>query len=227
VQSQPGALTTPAPTEPTAETEARAPSLDFYGIDFSNRRQLVTIKIYPSDESVYHGRLIAMSFYPGESCTFGTRKACVYAYRSGVNGNVIFLTIHSGVGGEAQRFRAALEGTWINSAAFSLDQVQKRLQDLAGATVVISQGDRVAAELKLTALGRVPAAKLQRYMRVPPDNAVAFAAASNPSLVAAVNPSQPQIVFETCGWKIPDEPWAPGVSATSAAIYLGVIQKAE
>ncbi len=140
------------------------PALDFYGIDFTSH-QRVTILIYPPDENVGHGKPIKISFIPGNRCRFGDNRGCVYAYKPTSSGNVIVITVHSGVGGEAQRLRAALEGTGINRAAYSLKKVNANMDNLTGAQVVISQGDRDAAKLRLVAATRIPARSLARYFR--------------------------------------------------------------
>ena len=67
----------------------------------------------------------------------------------------------------------------------------------------------------------------QKHFDTPLKDALGMAALENSSLREYVDPDQIQIVFETCGWKMSGEPWAAGVSATTASIYLGVIQEAD
>ncbi len=43
---------------------------------------------------------------------------------------------------------------------------------------------------------------------------------------AYVVPGQPQLIIETCGWRMPGEEADPEVKATSASIYIMVIQQA-
>ena len=42
--------------------------------------------------------------------------------------------------------------------------------------------------------------------------------------MTAIDPTRPMLVFETCGWKMAEERWYPGTSATTGSIYVGVIQ---
>ena len=215
---------------PTAQATASVPSQEtpfgFYGIDFSNHKKWVSLQIQPPDTGINRGRPIFISFIPGQRCNFGDHHACANTFTTQENGTVIFITVHSGVGGEGQRFRDALEGTGINRAALPLQRVQANLKALLGAEVALAQGDKVLGGLKLVALARIPASSLATYFNTSLDQALALAASTDPSLVEGIDPGQPQLIFETCGWKMPGEPWAAGVSSTTGSIYLGVIQKA-
>jgi hypothetical protein len=219
--------TIPAPTvraeEPTATPQD---PLDFYGIDFTNQKRWVSIQIQPPDGSVNRGKAIFISFIPGQRCIFGDRHGCIHTFTNHAMGAVTFITVHSGVGGEGQRFRNAVEGTGINRAAFPLKRVQANLEALLGADAAIAQGERVIGGLKLVALARIPATSLAAYFNTPLDQALDLAGTIDPPLVEGINPAQPQLVFETCGWKMPGEAWAPSVTSTTGSIYLGVIQKA-
>jgi hypothetical protein len=200
------------------------PSLNFSGIDFANRQKTITIQIIPSSRRVNNGKAIEISFIPGKRCVFGDQHACVFNYLSRAGGNVIFISVHSGVGGEAESLRHALEGTWLDRAAFSLGQARAAMKALGGAKVTISQGDTTLKGLSLAALARVPAARINAYFKSPIEASLTRAAASNPGLGKAFDPSQPMIVIETCGWKMAEEPWAEGVTNTTGSVYLGVIQ---
>jgi hypothetical protein len=138
---------------------------------------------------------------------------------------VIFITVHSGIGGEAESFRQAVEGLGWNQALFPLARAQKNLRRLAGSTVSITQGAVSLPGFELAAAGRVPAEGLARYFSLPAASALELAAQFAPVLQPFVNPDQPQVVFETCGWKMPEEPWAPEVTSASGSVYLGVIRK--
>lgn len=198
----------------------------FHGIDFVDRKQRVTIKIYPSGKRVNGGKPITISFIPGgRRCEFGDKRACVNTIFTPTNGPVTFLSIHSGVGGEAQRYRSAIEGTGLDQALYSLKQVQANLNALAGSEVEIIQGDQRVSGLRITAITRIPAKTLNRYVNQDLKSALELAADLDGDFAPVLNTNQPQVVFETCGWKMPGEPWAKGVSATSASIYLTVIQK--
>jgi hypothetical protein len=215
---------------PTAQPTANIPPQEtpfvFYGIDFSNHKKWVSLQIQPDATSINLGKPIMISFIPGQRCNFGDHHACVNTFTTQENGTVIFITVHSGVGGEGQRFRNALEGTGINRAAFPLQRVQANLKALLGAGVALAQGANVVGGLKLVAVARIPASSLATYFDTPLDQALALAASTNPGLLEGVDPGQPQLIFETCGWKMPGEPWAAGVSSTTGSIYLGVVQKA-
>jgi len=201
------------------------PSWEFYGIDFREKRQQVVIKIFPRDKELNHGEPIVIAFYPGDECSFGNKKACVYAYKPSEDGNIIFLSIHSGVGGEAQQFRHIVEGTSINRAKYNIVKVMKNLHKLQGAKVTITQHGRKVDGLTLVTTGRVPAEHLADYFQAPIYHALPIAANDNLDLGNYIRPNQPQLVFETCGWKMRGEPWAEMVTPTTASVYLAVIQK--
>jgi hypothetical protein len=168
---------------------------------------------------------IIISFLPGEKCNYGDRHACVSTYQPTSDSSVIFATTHSGVGGEAEEFRYAVEGMGLNRSGFSLARVHANLRALNGAEVIISQASFEIKGLKLVAAGRVPATGINRYFSMPIERALETAASLDPALKKFTKPDQLQLVFETCGWKIPEEPWAKSVTSTTGSVYLGVIQK--
>ena len=220
--------------DPALETEMKEtledpnlyePSLDFYGIDFGNGKEQITIKIIPRDQTVNNGKPILFSFLPKEGCKFGTKKACIYAYKTGTDGNIIMISVHSGVGGEAQTLRNAIEGTWINSSAFNLKKIHSKLRTLEGSQVVISQGEHEVRDLGFIVGGRIPAEEYQNYLKTPIYDALRFASELDEDFSRVIYPDRPQIVIETCGWKLRGEARAPGLTDTSASIYLGVVQK--
>jgi len=215
----------PSPTPGAAEIAAQAPTGIFYGIDFNNHQDKVRIKIIPQDKRVNGGKPITITFIPGQKCEFGNHKACVNTSRHGENGETIYLTIHSGIGGEGQAYRHAMEGTGYDQAALSLKEIQKNVSALAGAQVVITQGDKQVGGFTLRGTSRVPARSVQAYFDLPLPEALGLAAQVDPSLQPYVAPNQPQIVFETCGWRAPGESWVRGLRNTRAAVYIGVIQK--
>ncbi len=215
-----------APAQPEKQpTPLPAPSLDFYRIDFTNQRKRVNIQIRPSGTQVNLGRPIIISFYPGDTCIFGDQHACISVFRTGNRQEVTFITVHSGVGGEGQAFRHAVEGSGLNQAAFTRKQVQTNLKALQGAAVTISQGKKTVAGFELVALTRIPAGDVDAYFALPVEEALKLAENLDPAFATHIRPDMPLAVFETCGWKMPGEPWAPGVSATTGSVYLGVIQK--
>ena len=218
--------TQPPPPSPEQSANASAEtSANFYGIDFNNHTDWVRIKIIPSNKRVNGGKPIVISFIPGQNCDFGNHQACVNTTKSGDNGETIYLTIHSGVGGEAQAYRHALEGTGYNQAAYPVKDILKNVKALAGAEVIIYQGDTVISGLTLSASARIPSKFTRAYFDLPFPDALGLAAEVNSSLDPFVLPDQPQIIFETCGWRAPGEKWVSGLKNTAASVYLGVIQK--
>ena len=170
------------------------------------------------------GKAIKISFLPGKRCVFGDQRACVFNYLTSEGGNVIFISVHSGVGGEAQGLRNALEGTWIDQAAFSLRQVRAAMKGLMGAKAKIQQGARELDELSLVGVARVPADQIEAYFDSPIEASLRQAETSNPGFMEAIDPDQAMIVIETCGWKMAGEPWAAGVTSTTGSVYLAVLQ---
>jgi len=201
------------------------PSSDFYGIDFSPRGKEISIRIVPPDRRVNRGKPILIAFIPGRECVFGDHHACISTYPTTQNRNNIFITVHSGVGGEAQAYRHALEGTGKDQAGLRLHQVKANLAALTGSEVTITQGKTVLSGLTLAGTARIPPTYLKEYFDLPIQDILAFAGGLNPAVASLLDSDQPQILFETCGWRMPGEPWVDGITPTSASIYLGVIQK--
>jgi hypothetical protein len=212
-----------APT--AASPTAPAPPTEFYGIDFGDHSARIKIYIYPQTEAVNRGKPIVIAVNPGIPCRYQDHRACVNAYRTGAGINVIYISVHSGVGGEAEAYRRAVEGSGVNRAAFSLKLIRSNLARLEGAPVKIAQGDVVIDGLALAA-ARVPPTRVKAYFDGSVEQALAFAARVDPDLETYLEPDSPVLVFETCGWKLPGEPWAPGVTSTSGSVYIGVIQLA-
>lgn len=202
-----------------------ASSATFYGIDFNDTTQRIRIKIFPPNERVNQGKPIVIAFTPGQTCEYGDRQACINRYVADEGGEVIYVTAHSGINGEAEAFRRAVEGMGFDQASSSLRKVHARLQDLQGAQVEIVQGETVVSGLVLAVASRVPPTEMLKYLDLGLPEALDLASANDPLLASSLRPDQPQIVFETCGWKMPGEPWLPGITSTNASIYLGLIQK--
>lgn len=215
-------LVASTPGEPSPQ-RSELPSFAEGRIDFGSQGERISLKIDPPDPRVNRGELIDISFLPGENCVFGDQQACVVAFRHETQ-KTIFISIHSGVGGEGQDFRHAVEGTGINRAGYSLQKVDKNMDALLGAEVAILQGGDETGGYSLVGLTRIPASSLEVYLRLPASQAVAFAAALDPTLMGGVQKDRPMLIFETCGWKMGAEPWAQGVSGTTGSIYVGVIQ---
>lgn len=207
------------------QLEYGAPSYNFYGVDFSNDELRVILTIQPPDNRVNDGKPIVIPVFPAGECEFGDKTACVTAYKSNPEGNTIFLSIHSGVGGEAQRFRHAIEGTGVDRAGYSIEEVVQNLEAIQGADVTITQDEVTISGLKLMSAARVPAGYLSEYFDTPISGALLQASYFNPGLVNYLHSEEPQLIIETCGWKMRGEPWAEEVTPTTASIYLGVIRK--
>jgi hypothetical protein len=204
---------TPIPDKPK-------PTYQFHGIDFTDSQSWIEISILPIDESVNRGRPIRVRFKPGNDCAFGSWRACVTSYLQEDDREVIFLSIHSGVTGQAQSYRHAVEGTGINQAGFTLEETLQNLQTLRGASVSIRQNNRDVNFLSLVDTARVPASSLQAYFALPVSQAMQSALPTS-----QLSPgNQPILVFETCGWHMPGESRADAVNSTTASIYLAVIE---
>jgi len=212
------------PTPETIEPPAAEASPGFYGIDFNDPHQWVRILIFPPHKNVNKGKPILIAFIPGRKCTYGDHHGCVNTYMAGAN-EVTFVTVHSGVGGEAEPFRFAVEGSGPFGAAYPLNKVKADLKALDGAQVVLMQGKKRIEGFHLMAVTRLEPKWVDEYFKAPVDGAATFAAAIDPGFRSAVPPVAPQLVFETCGWRVRGEHGAGRLPSTSASIYLGVIEK--
>lgn len=200
---------------------------DFYGIDFGAGQERIIVTITPSDQRVNRGEPIFIPFYPSHYCEFGDKTGCVTTYQSDRGGKIIFVSVHSGVGGQAQGFRNAIEGTGINTAGYDLEKVQNKLSSLNGAQITIRQGDEVVNGFRIVGTSRIPASLVGDYLSVPATGGLEFASGLDPAMAGFVNPDTPQLVIETCGWKMRGEPGTEEVAPTTASIYLVVIQKVD
>jgi hypothetical protein len=141
------------------------------------------------------------------------------------NREVTFLTVHSGIGGEGQAFRNAMEGIGLVGAAYNLKKIQANLNAWEGARVVITQGKNRMEGYTLTSLSRVPAKHVNSYLNASIPQAFSYAAQLDEGLLSPISAGVPLLVFETCGWRVPGEPRADRVPVSSASIYLGLIQR--
>lgn len=212
---------------PGTSAQESEPSLVYAGIDFGKPGELIKIKIASPRQRINGGNPIVIKFYPGQACSFGERQACIQAYHSASGQNVIFITVHSGLGAEAEMFRNAVEGSGFLQSGLPLEKTLARLGDLEGMEVTIVQGDQSVRGLRLAALGRIPAQGVNEYFAVPVAQSLAVAAGYDESLAWAVDPGEPLVVFETCGWRMRNEPGSKSLPATSASVYLGVIASAQ
>jgi hypothetical protein len=196
---------------------------EFQEIDFSPQSGKRSITIDPPGKQVNQGKPITISFIPAETCEFGDHQACVSSHRT-LFGNILFLSIHSGSGGEGQYFRHAVEGTGINRAAFSLDEVQLNLKALQNADVVISKDGNEHGGYIVKGVIRIPASQLEAYFDLPIEDALEMAGSLEPEIWQRLNFRQPILAFETCGWKMPSEPGAEDVANTTGSVYVVLIQ---
>lgn len=215
----------PAQQATETATPVPEPATQFYGIDFQPGNPQVIIQIRPNNKQVNGGKPIVIRVRPGGSCYYEDHRACIGAFLNVQSENVVFVTVHSGMGGEAESYRRAVEGRGLNRAAYSLRRIKSNLEHLNGAQVTISQGERVLEDFLLLGTTRIPSTWLSEYFRLPVKEAYDLSSTLDPSLNARLVPDEPMLVFETCGWKLPSEPWSPGVTSTTASIYLGVIQR--
>ncbi len=144
--------------------------------------QKVHLVLYP-DQSVNAGQSIEMTFFPAQDCPYGTGTACISQHRSG---QVILLTIHSGIGGEAEAFRQAVESTSLYGAGFTGEQIQTNLASLQNIPVQMSLGAGDMSELEMAAVARVPGVDLEQYFELPYDEALEMVARQNEQVRAVI-----------------------------------------
>jgi hypothetical protein len=193
-------------------------------INFQDPFQRIRIRITPPDRRVNRGKPILISFYPAQTCLFGDQRGCVTEYQNSSGIQNVLVSVHSGVGGEGQAFRHALEGTTYTGAKLSLKQIRANLAHLAGAAVTIEQGDRLVSGLTLLVVQRIPPAGAGAYFDAPIQSALAQGAGFNPALNNYLDTGRPLLIFETCGWQVPGEALKKGANSTSASVYFGVIR---
>lgn len=203
---------TPLPTPtPFPSTYVR------FGIDFNDTNRTIKTELIPASDSFNGGRPVRINFRPGWPCEWINHRGCTSLH---YQGQVVLATIHSGVGGDGQHLRHSLEGTWLNSAALSIHQIQANLALLWNSSAIIVQGETTAEGLRVKAAVRVPASLVGEYFALPVDDALNLAAQSSPELADALTSTSPLLVIETCGWRLASEGYPPGTSDTSASVYL-------
>jgi len=210
----------PAPAEP-APSATPQPDLHFARGLLENGQLSAGLRLLPGAE-FNRGQPILLSFLPGEECAYGTGRACVSRHRGG---QVILLTIHSGLGGQGEQLRHALEGSGLDQAGLTIGEIRANLAALQGAGAQMNLGGEELDGLELAAVVRVPAMDLKRYFDLAVDDALEMLAADNDALRAALDSGEALLMFEICGWHLPGEIWAPGSSPTTASIYLGVVRQ--
>jgi len=218
----------PTPSQPVGEL-ALAPTLPTLtilklpGIDLTAGTEPVVLRIKPDTKKFHAGRPLKISFMIGPDCEFGDGNACLNVYQDLLGAEISLLTVHSGLGGEAQSLRHALEGSGFDQAGLPLNEVEKNLKGLLNSTVRISQGTRGEADLRIIAAIRLPARQVREYIEMPANEILAYAARQNSELLPYLHPNEPLIVLETCGWRMSGEAKPAGLPDTSASIYLLVM----
>ena len=191
-------------------------------INFNDGAEPITIAIHPGNH-LNHGRApVAITFLPGEHCIFGDGHACVYQFLSSTGKRVIFVSVHSGTGGEGDAFRNLLEGTGINQGRLDRETVLERAHALAGSAVTIEQGEGKIDGLTVSAIARIPPEHFEAYTALPIEDALGYV-----STVLSLDSElieEDLLVIETCGWRLPGEPQVRGLANTSSSVYLGFIK---
>ncbi len=227
---QPGILTQ-TPFRPVAATPTATPTLppaptplpstyERFGIDFSDTSQTIKTSFTSSNAAFHSGKPVQIAFRPGWPCEWANHRSCTSLH---YQGQVVLVTTHSGVAGEGQPLRHALEGSWLNAAAFPMQQIRENLASLQNADVRIEQGSTSAEGIRVIAAVRVPAEQVNEYFSLPVNDALNLAAQFSTEAAEALSSNQPLLVIETCGWRHPEESIAPGTSSTSASVYLVII----
>ena len=204
-----------------------APELDknFQGIDFSNGAERVVVRLLADSENSIQGLPIEISFLPGEHCTFGEGYACTYVFPSPQGQRILFASIHSGLGGEADALRNLIEGSGINQALYTADRVNSNMHTLIGTRVMLAQGDLELQSHAIAAIVRIPPGRLEDYFKLPVEHTLEYAVEMD--LLDPEILGQELLVFETCGWPLPDDDYVPGLEYTSYSVYLIVIKSFE
>ena len=195
------------------------------GIHFEPGEQQITIKITPTGDRGNSSKPLEISFLPGEQCVFGDGQACIYTYLSSYGSQIILVSLHSGMGGEGEGFRDLIEGTGFNQGLYTAEQVSMNVQTFTGAGITLLQGDIVVNGYELMGIARIPPQRLATYLALPVEETLDFAVEHQ--LLDPETLKENLLVIETCGWRLPGESWAPGVSDTSGSIYLGLVRVAD
>jgi hypothetical protein len=191
-------------------------------VDFSSAGEPITIMIFPGRDHSRHSQPIEITFLPDERCIFGDGKACVYPFISKHGKQVLFTSVHSGIGGEGEIFRSVIEGTGINQGLYTAHQVFGNINSLTGSQVTVLQADIEVNGLELIAIIRIPPEQIKAYLALPVEKILDFAVELNVLYPEVLK--QDLLVIETCGWRLPGETRYSGLSDTSGSIYLGLVR---
>ena len=132
----------------------------------------------------------------------------------------MLLTIHSGISGEGQQLRHALEGTGINTAGLGSAEILANLDQLQGAIASLHQGTTHLDYLSVVAAMRIPPDQIEAYYALPFLAAVDWAAGGDEDLRQRLEDGEPLIFIETCGWPVIGEGAAAGEYYGTGSIYL-------
>ncbi len=207
----------PAVSAEAAPPEPQVGAPFFAEINLEKGADQIAVWITPFGSRFNNGLPLSLSFLPGPQCDFGDKHACTSLHE---DGRYLLFTVHSGLGGEAQALRHAIEGTGINRSGKDLEDTLSSLKSLEGARVSVLQRDKRADGLVVRAAVRIPPQDMAAYFDLPFSEALQLAAELNQELKDLLGSGSAAIFIETCGWRMPGEAWAPGVNDTTGSIYL-------
>ncbi|HEY9121799.1 MAG TPA: hypothetical protein VIM80_02275 [Brevefilum sp.] len=194
---------------------------NFIPVDFEQGARQITIVVDPKQSQNSVGNPVKIKFLPGDHCIFGDGHGCVSEFTSPEGNKIIFVSVHSGMGGEADALRDLFEGTGINRALYNKDEVLHNLKTLKGSEIRIKQGDQKITGLALQAVARISPKDFSGYTELPAQDALDFATqhlSLDPELF-----KQDLLIIETCGWRLPGESGGDGLKDTSSSVYLAFI----
>jgi hypothetical protein len=212
----------PAAPQPTPAPTARPRmTLRWGSIDFSPESGAISADLRVPEGPDGGAFEVSLTIRPGWPCDFWDFRACAGVQDDGQSG-VLLVTVHSGLGGDGQGLRHALEGTGFNTAARSLEQIGRRMQQMQGAPVTLRQGDGEEA-LRVLSVERIPPPALDDYFSRGPLEALRGLAQRSETISEALRSGAPLLVIETCGWRHLEEWGQPGASNSTGSVYLVIM----
>lgn len=213
----------PQKQEPQNQTQVDTEvEVNFIPVDFEQGAGPITIVVDPKKSQNSFENPIKIKFLPGDHCIFGDGHACVSQFTSPGGSKIIFMSVHSGMGGEADALRDLFEGTGINQGLYNKDEVLHNLKTLKGSEIRVKQGDQKITGLALQGVARISPEYYLTYTKLPVREALDFAIqhlSLDPELF-----KQDLLIIETCGWRLPDELEVDGLKDTSNSVYLAFVQ---
>jgi len=212
-------------TEKAPQSQVQVETLvenNFIPIDFEDGAAPITIVVDPKKSQNSIENPIKIKFLPGDHCIFGDGHACVSEFTFPEGNRIIFVSVHSGMGGEADALRDLFEGTGINQGLYNKNEVQHNLKTLKGSEIRVKQGDQKITSLALQGVARISPEYYLTYTALPAQEALDFAIrrlSLDPELF-----KQDLLIIETCGWRLPDELEVDGLKDTSNSVYLAFVQ---